>query len=273
MAELSARTGRADKPALLVHAVGTGVLSEPGELRIALEDTWTGTEWPGLAATRELWVMLFEEALESGMYLDETELRPLQALPETLQVYRAAAAGHEEGMSWTTSFERAHWFAIRLGAIARRPHRIFEMDAPRQMVLASFHASRDEHEYVLDTSRAAPGLRREVLPEEWEYLLAGTLPPEPAGAELDGLGSLPREQHSPFEPSGMGVPEGWVTRAEAIRMVLGMGQGWPPEQMIRTLTTIEALYDTHDTGERLSEATIIDAVHTIGGDSNHEDQP
>ncbi|MCT1829916.1 hypothetical protein [Brevibacterium luteolum] len=49
------------------------------------------------------------------------------------------------------------------------------------MVAASFHAHRDEHEYVLDTSRAAPGLHREVLPEEWEYLLAGTPPPEPAG--------------------------------------------------------------------------------------------
>ncbi|WP_259855755.1 hypothetical protein [Brevibacterium luteolum] len=40
--------------------------------------------------------------------------------------------------------------------------------------------------------------------------------------------------------------------------------------MNRTLITIEALYDTHGPGERLSEATVINAVHTAGSDSNEE---
>lgn len=170
--ELSARLGRNEKPGLLVAAVGSGLLIDPTELRIALEDTWTGCEWPGRAATRELWLTLFAQALEDGMYLDETDLRPRQALPEALPVYRAAAPGHEEGLSWTGSFERAHWFATRLGAISRLPHRIFEMHAPRDAVIASFHATRDEHEYVIDTTRTDPDGVREVLPEEWEYLLA-----------------------------------------------------------------------------------------------------
>lgn len=170
--EISARVGRNDKPALLVNVVGTGMLTDPRDVRIALEDTWTTCEWPGRVAEYDLWRILFDLALEDGAYLEETELRPVEMLPATIPVYRAAAAGHEQGLSWTTSFERAHWFATRLGAIAGGVHRIYELDAPREWVLASFHNARGEHEYVIDLARGEnPGLR-EVLPEEWEYLLA-----------------------------------------------------------------------------------------------------
>lgn len=174
--EISARVGRNDKPTLLVNAIGTGILTDPREVRIALEDTWTTCEWPGRVAEYDLWRILFDLALEDGAYLDETELRPIETLPATIPVYRAAAAGHEQGLSWTTSFEQAHWFATRLGAIAGGTHRIYEIDAPREWVLASFHDNRGEHEYVIDLARGEnrrdnQGLR-EVLPEEWEYLLA-----------------------------------------------------------------------------------------------------
>lgn len=82
--------------------------------------------------------------------------------------------GYEQGLSWTTSFERAHWFATRLGWAAGTAHRIWEMDAPRESVLASFHATRGEHEYALDARRLDPDGMREVFPEEWEYLLTAT---------------------------------------------------------------------------------------------------
>ena len=170
--EISAGAGRNDKPALLVNAIGTEVLSDAREVRIALEDTWTTCEWPGRVADYDLWRTLFDGALEDGSYLDETELRPVETLPATLPGYRAAAAGHEQGLSWTTSFERAHWFATRLGAIAGGTHRIYELDAPREWVLASFHDTRREHEYVIDLARGENPELREVLPEEWEYLLA-----------------------------------------------------------------------------------------------------
>lgn len=224
-AELSARIGRADKPALLVHAIGTGVLSEPGELRNALEDTWTGTEWPGLAAARELWLMLFEEALEPRMYLDETDLCPVQTLLETLQSYGAAAAGNEEGMSWTTSFERAHWFATRLGAIARRPHRIFEMDAPVRWWRPPSMPTVTNTSTSSTPPAPLPACTGRFCPRNGSTSSPAPRHPNPPGVELDGLGSMSREKH-PLEPSGRGVPDGWVTRAEAIGMVLGMGQGW-----------------------------------------------
>lgn len=169
--ELAARAARNDKPAILMTAVVTGALSDPREIRLGLEDAWTTCEWPGRAADYELWLNMFELALEEGHYLAETELRSHEDLPESVTVYRAAAEGHELGLSWTTSFERAHWFATRLGAIAGGQHRIHELEVPREQVLAHFHATRGEHEFVIDTTPMLLEDLREVLPEEWEYLL------------------------------------------------------------------------------------------------------
>lgn len=117
--------------------------------------------------------MVFELAGTDEHYLRETALRPRSELPETLTLYRAATEGHELGLSWTTSFERAHWFATRIGAIAGGHHRIFGVEAPRDWVLANFHETRGESEFVLDTSPLTMDNLEEILPEEWEYLLAG----------------------------------------------------------------------------------------------------
>ncbi|MDO5676167.1 MAG: hypothetical protein Q4G35_01530 [Propionibacteriaceae bacterium] len=137
-----------------------------------LEDTWTTCEWPGRAADHEVWLSMFELAgVDDDRYLNETELRDRARLPETLRVYRATAEGHQTGLSWTTSFERAHWFATRLGAIGGHPHQIYGLDAPREAVLAYFHATRGEHEYVIDTGRIDPTMPDLVDPGEWDRLL------------------------------------------------------------------------------------------------------
>ena len=109
--ELSARSGRNEKPGLLVGAVGSGLLSDPGELRLALEDTWTTCEWPGRVAEYDLWLTLFDMAVEEGTFLDETELRPGAALPESLQLYRTAAPGLRAGSVVDNEF--------RAGALVR----------------------------------------------------------------------------------------------------------------------------------------------------------
>lgn len=169
--DLSARIGRNDKPGVLFSAVITGVLSDR-ELRKGLEDTWTTCEWPGRAADHEVWVQLFELAgVDEDHYLHETEVRYRALLPDTVQLFRAAAEGHQTGLSWTTSFERAHWFATRLGALSCHHHQIYEATVPREAVLATFHATRGEHEYVIDTGRLDQVLPDTVEPAEWEYLL------------------------------------------------------------------------------------------------------
>ncbi|MBU1250542.1 MAG: hypothetical protein KJ659_01745 [Actinobacteria bacterium] len=170
-ADLSARIGRNDKPGVLFSAVVTGALSER-ELRRALEDTWTTCEWPGRAADHEVWVQLFElVGVDEDHYLHETELRDRAQLPDSVQLYRAAAEGHQTGLSWTTSFERAHWFATRLGALGGRHHQIYEATVPPEAVLARFHATRGEHEYVIDTGRLDQVMPDMVEPTKWEQLL------------------------------------------------------------------------------------------------------
>ena len=105
----------------------------------------------------EVWVQLFELAgVDEEHYLHETELRDRTLLPDTVHLYRAAAEGHQTGLSWTASFERAHWFATRLGGLGGHDHQIYEITAPREAVLATFHATRREHEYVIDTGRIDP---------------------------------------------------------------------------------------------------------------------
>ncbi|MDN5754991.1 MULTISPECIES: hypothetical protein [Micrococcaceae] len=170
-ADLSARIGRNDKPGVLFAAVITGALSDR-ELRRGLEDTWTTCEWPGRAADHEVWVQLFELAgVDEDHYLHETEVRDRARLPGTVQLFRAAAEGHQTGLSWTTSFERAHWFATRLGAIGGRHHEIYEATVQREAVLASFHKTRSEHEYVIDTGRLDRVIPDIVEPAVWEHLL------------------------------------------------------------------------------------------------------
>lgn len=169
--ELSARIGRNDKPGVLFSAVVSGVLSE-GELRRGLEDTWTTCEWPGRAAEHEVWLYMFELAgVDDDHYLREAELRDCAELPDSVRLYRAAAEGHQTGLSWTSSFERAHWFAARLGAIAGRPHEVYETTAPRESVLATFHETRGEHEYVIDTGCIDPVMPAIVDRDKWQHLL------------------------------------------------------------------------------------------------------
>jgi len=97
-ADITARVGRNDKPALLFTSVMTGALADVQEIRTALEDTWTTCEWPGRAADYELWLSVFEMASKDGHYLHETEPRPRDELPESMTVYRASARGHELGL-------------------------------------------------------------------------------------------------------------------------------------------------------------------------------
>jgi len=176
-ADLSARAGRNDLPAILLTALAMGALSDPQEIRVGLEQAWTTCEWPGRAADYDVWLYAFGEAGADGHYLEETELRSHTALPERLTIYRAATEGHELGLSWTTSFERAHWFATRVGAISGHRSKIYEIDAPRDLVLARYNDTRNENEYVIDTSDLGLDDLYEVTPDEWEYRLAGEREP------------------------------------------------------------------------------------------------
>lgn len=260
-ADISRRAGRADKPELLVKAVGQGLLSGPGELRVALEDTWTSNEWPGRAATNDLWLILFQTALEPGTYLDEIELRPREALPERLHVYRAAAPGYEDGLSWTSEFEHAHWFATRFGSLSGSGLRMFEMDAPRESVLASFNRSREENEYVIDTTIAPPEIRTEIHPEDWEHRLAGrtsgTGHSQPAGLIARKQNLTPGEPTHPDAPAR--VVEG-VSRAEALGLLLRNTGGFDAQGLLAAVEAVNALYPDTDVDARIARDAVDEVI-------------
>ena len=168
--DVSARLGRNDLPAALAYAVAEGRLTDPVEIARGLDDAWTMCEWPGRAMDYDVWESLFALALDDDEYLHDGEIRSKADLPETITLYRGAHEEHEQGMSWTASFERAHWFATRL-AMFSGPHRIFKIEATPDMILAYSHERRSEQEYVLATYMFDAEDMEVVAPEAWPELL------------------------------------------------------------------------------------------------------
>jgi hypothetical protein len=154
--EVSARQPRRDLPYLLAMAVlVNGDIVDQEEVAKGVADAWTMPEWPGLALDYSVWGNLFGEALGAfdDCYLtDDGEVQSREDLPETLVLYRGAAAGHEDGMAWTTNLDRATWFATRFNGQVGGVHTVRRIEVDRDAVLAVFHR-RGEDEYVLD-----PGL-------------------------------------------------------------------------------------------------------------------
>jgi hypothetical protein len=140
-------------------------------------------EWPATAFTIDtmddytasvhVWGLLFTFAgVGADSYLNDGEVRPREELPETLTVYRGVTGDvGATGMSWSTEFKQAHWFASRWGTNRGTP-RVYRADLPREAVLAMFHEGRSENEVVVDPGylTAHPDAVQEVEPGEWELL-------------------------------------------------------------------------------------------------------
>lgn len=259
--DLSARAARNDKPAILLTAIATGALADPQQVRIGLEDAWTTCEWPGRAADYDVWLFAFDHAGADGHYLEEHELRDRATLPETLTIYRAATEGHELGLSWTTSFEKAYWFATRVGAFSGHRQKIFELDAPRDWVLAHYHETRGESEYVIDTTRLDLDELQEITPDEWQYRLE-------AGRELAGGGEavLLSMQESVAEQLGLMVErlaatqQGSYTRHEAAHLVVSLGTGLTADVLEPVLQAVDGIYAAGRPDRHVSRYTLTEAV-------------
>lgn len=181
--ELARYAGRNDKPAILVRgALLDGDLEDPDQIAIGIEDAWTGCEWPGIAfdeddsgdMSQRIWNNLFNKAFDGDEdgYLLGDQLAKLDTLPETIMLYRGCSKGHEYGMSWTTSFERAHWFATRMSALWGGGE-VYRIYAPREWVLADFGSSqRGEDEIVIDPTRLLEDDLERIDPAEYPELLA-----------------------------------------------------------------------------------------------------
>ncbi len=264
--DLAARAGRNDKPAILLTAIAAGVLTDPQQIRIGLEDTWTTCEWPGRAADYEVWLYAFEHASTDGHYLEEQELRDRTTLPQTLTVYRAAAEGHELGLSWTTSFDKAYWFATRVGALAGHRHKIFELDAPRDWVLAHYHETRGESEYVIDTNGLSLEDLAEVTPDEWPYRLEREREhPERELADGSTPVLLTMEESRVEQLELMierlaATQEGSYTRHEAAQVILSLCTGLTADVIAPVLEVVDEVYGAGWPDRHVSRDTLTEAV-------------
>lgn len=123
---------------------------------------WTVIEWPGQDAPHH-WRRLFERA---GFHCDEHEdggecdLHPDgQPGTEPVEVFRGSFASHKRNLSWTTSRERAEWFAGRGDMAGKgRKMRVYRTVVPADRIYAH-HTGRGEDEIVADVR----GLKIEVV--------------------------------------------------------------------------------------------------------------
>lgn len=147
-AELSARRGRNDLPAIFVEAYAEEWLREE-DFAEGLSDAWTSAEFPGQAMDLKYWLMLFRHAIDDGWYLEEDELATIENLPEVITLWRGAWEEFRDGISWTGDRKQAEWFAHRLDH-SGNVGKLYEITVGRELVLAHF-TGRKEDEYVVDT--------------------------------------------------------------------------------------------------------------------------
>lgn len=141
--ELSNGLGRNDLPARLWHAYLGDEFDSVSELAVGIEDAWTSAEFPERLLPEWEWNWL--ELFSAAGYLEGATRAPRPHSP--LVLYRGAAKSRRRGMAWTCDLDRAAWFAKRFGGGGC----VWRTFAPPLALLAHF-ASRNEDEFVLDTS-------------------------------------------------------------------------------------------------------------------------
>ena len=136
----------------LPWCLGENIFDLPiDEVRLGLVDAWTFPEWPSRSADNITWVAMFNYGFDEqeGYLDDEGNVQPWDNLPEVITLFRGAHKDYSEGLSWTSSLERAEWFANRLG---QEDMAVYKIEIPRELVLAKFD-NRGEDEYVVEVIR------------------------------------------------------------------------------------------------------------------------
>lgn len=139
--------GRNELPGILIDAFRRDEFAEDlPELAVAIEDAWTGCEFPARSLDLWEWVELFDAVgyLENGKRSQRPDVIPT--------LYRATVVG-SVGMSWTDSREQAEWFHARNRRYGFEGEILTLAEVAPVDVLAHFHApgvSRGEQEWVID---------------------------------------------------------------------------------------------------------------------------
>jgi hypothetical protein len=115
-----------------------------------LKDIWISTEFPHQISVPRL-VALFERANRTQL-MDDSELDAFTKLPEIVTVYRGyseenvkAGMTKRRGISWTTDYEKALWFATRFNHIPT----VLQANAPKKHIYM-YTDVRAEKEVVIN---------------------------------------------------------------------------------------------------------------------------
>ena len=124
---------------------------KPAEYWTILRDIWIDAEFPGV--NQKVWLHLFmRKHPDRRKLMTGKERRVLGTLPkEEMDIYRGYYGDeHQEGMSWTTSYDKASWFAKRFaGDDKNREPLVAEAVCNKKDVIAYFNG-RKENEILID---------------------------------------------------------------------------------------------------------------------------
>jgi len=104
-------------------------------------------------------IKLFEWA-DPNTLMNEAERKALEALPDTITVYRGIRKpllnNHKRfinGFSWSTSFDVAYWFAKRFAHNQEEMGKVFKAEIQKKHILAFFGVDSYEREVVINPSK------------------------------------------------------------------------------------------------------------------------
>lgn len=86
--------------------------------------------------------------------MDKEELKAYQALPETIKIYRGVSEINKKrikGLSWTTDYETAKWFASRYEGYSKSGT-VYQATIEKKYVYA-FFMCREESEVIIDPAK------------------------------------------------------------------------------------------------------------------------
>ena len=116
-----------------------------------LKDIWIDAEFPGV--NQKVWLHLFmRKHPDRRKLMTGKERRVLSTYPETdMDIFRGYCGDeHQEGISWTTSYDQASWFAKRFaGDDKSREPLVAEAVCDKKNVIAYFNG-RKENEILID---------------------------------------------------------------------------------------------------------------------------
>ena len=115
-----------------------------------LSDAYVSEEMPNLNPNVPVNTLIqwFKRASKKDL-MDQEEYDLWLNLPDTVELYRGTShEGTERGISWTSEYATAEWFANRF-ATDEHPARIYKVIANKQNCLCYF-GNRGEYEIILD---------------------------------------------------------------------------------------------------------------------------